>query len=85
MVVICLNYHYFVELTYIIEGSGYQSINGTLHRMEPGTISFLPFVSEQRAGMRQRNFVAVSECHTDGRAGYVRYRGRVRKVMSSFR
>ncbi|RKN78286.1 AraC family transcriptional regulator [Paenibacillus ginsengarvi] len=37
-----LNYHSFVEFTYIIDGSGYQSINGTLHRMEPGTISFLP-------------------------------------------
>lgn len=37
-----LNYHSFVEFTYIIDGSGYQSINGTLHRMEPGTISILP-------------------------------------------
>ncbi|TMV43042.1 AraC family transcriptional regulator [Paenibacillus mesophilus] len=37
-----LNYHSFVEFTYIIDGSGYQSINGTLHRMEPGTISLLP-------------------------------------------
>lgn len=39
-----LNYHSFVEFTYIIAGSGYQSINGTMHRIEPGSVSFaLPY------------------------------------------
>jgi len=39
-----LNYHTFVEFTYIIAGSGYQSINGTMHRMEPGSVSLaLPY------------------------------------------
>lgn len=33
--------HDFLELILVLEGSGFESVNGTEHRMEPGTLIFL--------------------------------------------
>ncbi|WP_127582836.1 AraC family transcriptional regulator [Paenibacillus koleovorans] len=36
-----LHHHDFVELSFVIEGNGTETINGIQHRMSPGTVSFL--------------------------------------------
>lgn len=36
-----LHYQPFAELIFVIDGSGYETINGMTHRMEPGTVSFV--------------------------------------------
>ncbi|GIP41038.1 AraC family transcriptional regulator [Paenibacillus sp. J31TS4] len=36
-----LHHHDFVELSFVIEGSGTEIINGRKHPMKPGTVSFL--------------------------------------------
>ncbi|WP_158560543.1 AraC family transcriptional regulator [Paenibacillus contaminans] len=36
-----LHHHDFVELSYIFEGSGFETINGRSYALRPGTVSFL--------------------------------------------
>ncbi|WP_167859655.1 AraC family transcriptional regulator [Paenibacillus cymbidii] len=36
-----VHHHDFVELTFMLEGSGSETINGVTHRMQPGVASFL--------------------------------------------
>ncbi|TMV51924.1 helix-turn-helix domain-containing protein [Paenibacillus mesophilus] len=36
-----LHFHPFAELTFVLDGCGYEKINGIMHRMEPGTISLV--------------------------------------------
>ncbi|GAA3404468.1 AraC family transcriptional regulator [Paenibacillus hodogayensis] len=36
-----LHHHDYAELSYFVEGNGTESINGAVHRIRPGTVSFL--------------------------------------------